>query len=69
MSNAGRMRPVARRYRLGLVSVPDPDIARPPRPCNRCKAPFQPTMRRRLLCPKCFYGADTDTDREYRLLA
>ena len=33
-----------------------PDKSRPKRPCARCDAKFQPTVRRRLLCARCFRG-------------
>ena len=33
---------------------PLPD--RPKRPCSNCRRPFKPTIRRRMLCPRCFAG-------------
>ena len=34
-----------------------PDKSRRKRPCARCDAKFQPTVRRRMLCVRCFRGA------------
>ena len=31
---------------------------KPERPCARCRRPFQPTARRRMLCAGCFRNAD-----------
>ena len=33
------------------------DKTRRKRPCARCDAKFQPTVRRRMLCVRCFRGA------------
>lgn len=30
----------------------------PKRPCARCGNPFQPTVKRRMLCLGCYKGAD-----------
>ena len=30
----------------------------PPRPCSKCRRPFQPTVRRRMLCRVCYHGGD-----------
>ena len=35
----------------------DPPLEdRPHRPCALCGTPFQPTVRRRMLCARCFTG-------------
>lgn len=38
------------------ADLPPPE----PRPCARCRKPFRPTERRRLLCRLCFGKASMD---------
>ena len=35
----------------------DAPLDRPERPCAWCRDPFQPTIRRRMLCAPCFNRA------------
>ena len=45
-------------HRAIVTSHDAPDPTRPERPCARCTNKFQPTLRRRMLCARCF-GSDT----------
>ena len=37
-----------------LPKVGDAELGRPERPCARCGTTFKPTLRRRVLCARCF---------------
>ena len=44
----------------GTIYRVDKPLDRPARPCSRCSKPFQPTLRRRMLCAHCAaYANDT----------
>ena len=38
--------------------IDPPLLHKAPRPCSACGQSFQPTMRRRLLCHRCFAAGD-----------
>ena len=43
---------------LRLVASREDSPPVPEKPCVSCGEPFQPTVKRRLLCVRCFAGAD-----------
>ena len=55
--------------KLGKYKIPDGPTGKPERPCSRCKTPFFPTLRRRLLCAGCFATAEDVDVRAYPVSA